>query len=274
MLSIGVAGAFLAGVLSLISPCSALLLPAFFAYAFRSINQLAAKTGVFFLGLCTTLVPIGMGLAAVLNNYREQAILVGGIIVIALGVLVFFGGGFNIPGLSKLSSSSRTRGQGMLSVYLLGAVYGFAGFCAGPLLGAVLTTAAVSGSTGYGALIMAFYALGLAVPLFLLALLWDRFNLGSRGWLRGREVKMGPFKTNTMSMISGVLFVIIGVLFITSQGTANLPTFFDIDAQFDIQNRAREITSGISDAWVLFALSLIGALTTGIKAARTSVSDN
>lgn len=267
MVSIGIAGAFLAGILSLISPCSALLLPAFFAYAFRSLRHLAAKTFVFFLGLCATLVPVGMGLAAVLNTYRDQVILIGGWLIILLGVYVFFGGGFAIPGVSKLTS--RTRGEGKVAIFFLGAVYGFAGFCAGPLLGAVLTTAAVSGSAGYGALIMAFYALGLAVPLFVLAWLWDRFNLGSAKWLRGRDIRFGPVNTNSLSMISGVLFVVIGYLFIASHGTANLPTLFDIDAQFSVQNKAKEFSSTISDAWVLCGICALGAVLTGIKAART-----
>lgn len=269
VVSIGIAGAFLAGVLSLISPCSALLLPAFFAYAFRSLRHLAGKTFVFFLGLCATLIPVGMGLAAILNTYRDQAIVVGGWLIIGLGVYVFFGGGFSIPGVSKLTS--RTRGEGLVPIFFLGAVYGFAGFCAGPLLGAVLTTAAVSGSAGYGALIMTFYAAGLALPLFLLAVLWDRFNLGSARWLRGRDVCFGPVKTNSLSMISGVLFVVIGYLFISSNGAANLPTLFDIDAQFSAQNWAREFSAKISDSWVLCGICALGALVSGIKAARTRV---
>ena len=49
---------FLGGLLSLLSPCSALLLPAFFAYAFQSRGVLVGRTAVFYLGLCATLVPI------------------------------------------------------------------------------------------------------------------------------------------------------------------------------------------------------------------------
>jgi cytochrome c biogenesis protein CcdA len=52
-------------VLSLLSPCSALLLPAFFAYAFQSRRDLLAKTAVLYLGLAATLVPLGMGISAV-----------------------------------------------------------------------------------------------------------------------------------------------------------------------------------------------------------------
>jgi len=57
--------AFFGGVLSLLSPCSALLLPTFFAYAFQARKGLLAKTTIFYVGLATTLVPLGMGLSAV-----------------------------------------------------------------------------------------------------------------------------------------------------------------------------------------------------------------
>src|ERR687889_667281 len=56
---------FLGGLLSLLSPCSALLLPAFFAYAFQSRGELVGRTAVFYAGLCATLVPLGMGISAV-----------------------------------------------------------------------------------------------------------------------------------------------------------------------------------------------------------------
>jgi hypothetical protein len=61
---------FLGGLLSLLSPCSALLLPAFFAYAFQSRGVLVGRTAVFYLGLCATLVPLGMGISAVSTLVR------------------------------------------------------------------------------------------------------------------------------------------------------------------------------------------------------------
>lgn len=68
MINVGFLGAFLAGVLALLSPCSALLLPAFFAYAFTSKRQLLARTAVFFCGLAAVLVPLG-----VVGRRRRQA---------------------------------------------------------------------------------------------------------------------------------------------------------------------------------------------------------
>lgn len=273
MVSIGIIGALIAGILSLISPCSALLLPAFFAYAFSSLKELTGRTLVFLAGLATVLVPIGTGLAGigqVVTTHRGSIIAIAGWIIIALGIYTFFGGGFSIPGLSRLNS--RVKGSGWVSVYLLGAVYGFAGFCAGPMLGAVLTTAAVSGSAFYGGAIMFSYAVGMAVPLFILALLWDRFDLGNKAWLRGKTLTVGPVTTNTLSMVAGGLFIIIGALFLTSHGTAGLPTLLDIDAQFAIQEWAHNISRPISDAWALFGLSLLATFVAAYKAGRTKVA--
>lgn len=58
---IGYFAALLGGLLALVSPCSALLLPAFFAYSIDSAARLLARTGIFYAGLATTLVPLGAG---------------------------------------------------------------------------------------------------------------------------------------------------------------------------------------------------------------------
>lgn len=241
MLTVGVLGSFLAGVLALISPCSALLLPAFFAYAFTSVRQLVAKTGVFFLGLLTVLVPLGLGVGQIFTLHRTAAITVGGIVLIALGIFIALGGGFNIPWLH----SAQHRG----STFVLGLVYGFAGFCAGPLLGAVLTTAAVSGSALYGALIMAAYAAGLAAPLLVLALLWD--SLADASWLT-------RFSTSRWWRVTaGLIFVGIGLLFLLSHGTARLPGWLSLDVQEKIQTWVLEHTGGINDLWVIGTLLVL-----------------
>ncbi|MGW3558085.1 cytochrome c biogenesis protein CcdA, partial [Streptomyces sp. NPDC000963] len=47
---IGYFAAFLGGLLALLSPCSALLLPAFFAYSIDTRAKLVARTGVLYAG--------------------------------------------------------------------------------------------------------------------------------------------------------------------------------------------------------------------------------
>ncbi|MCK7642484.1 cytochrome c biogenesis CcdA family protein [Corynebacterium sp. CCM 8835] len=269
MLSIGVVGAFLGGVLSILSPCSALLLPAFFAYAFTSKRQLMARTAVFFAGLASVLVPVGAGIggfSSLFTQHRDTVISVAGWVMVAFGVWSLLGLGFRIPGLSTMNN--RIRGTGWLPVFALGAVYGFAGFCAGPLLGAVLATSALGGSATYGALVMACYALGMTVPLFLLALLWDRFDLGHAGWLRGREIHVGPVHTNTLSIAAGVLFILIGFTFLMSNGTSALPTLLDTETQFRLQGRVAELAAGIDNTVALLIVLCIIAAGVGARLLR------
>ena len=214
---------FLGGLLSLLSPCSALLLPAFFAYAFQSRGVLVGRTVVFYLGLCATLVPLGMGISAVSSlvyGHRSTLITISGLIIIALGVIQALGGGFVSGPIERLRGG--IKGSSPLATFTLGAVYGFAGFCSGPILGAVLTVAATSGSALRGAGLLATYAAGMAAPLFIMTLLWDRLDLGRRRWLRGREISLGSLHLHTTNLLSGSMFVAIGVLFIVSEGTSSI----------------------------------------------------
>jgi len=62
--TVGYVVAFLGGILTLASPCSAFLLPSFFAYAFPSAGRLLLHTLVFYVGLVLVLVPLGLGSGA------------------------------------------------------------------------------------------------------------------------------------------------------------------------------------------------------------------
>ena len=272
MSDLGLVAAFLGGVLSLLSRCSALLVPSFFAYAFSRPTQLLGRTAVFYLGLCLTLVPLGIGSSLVSSLFygqRETLILVAGWTIIALGVGQLLGGGFRLPvvtGLQARLSGRVGAGGGWLPVLGLGAVYGLAGFCAGPVLGSVLTIAATSDDPWVGGGLLAVYALGMAAPMFVLALLWDRFDLGRRGWLRGRPVRVGRLRLHSTSLVSGVLFVVIGALFLRYDGTAALTGALGLadttDLEFGVQAWVLGLGSRATDLLVLLALAgVVGALT-------------
>ncbi|MFJ9618579.1 cytochrome c biogenesis CcdA family protein [Streptomyces noursei] len=266
---IGYLAAFLGGALALISPCSALLLPAFFAYSLASPGRLLARTGVFYLGLATTLVPLGAASTAasrLFNGHRDLLIASGGWVVIALGLAQILGLGF--ASRRAQAAAARITPRTALSTFLLGCVYGLAGFCAGPILGAVLTVTAVSGSPVYGASMLAVYALGMALPLFLLALLWDRFRLGSRGWLRGRELALGRLRLHTTSLISGLFFIAIGVLFLRFNGTSALPGILDADTEARLEEWAARLGNGVPDALLLAVVALVVAAVLGRIALR------
>jgi len=111
--TIGILGAFLGGILTLISPCSDLLLPAFFAYAFDGFGKLVSRTGLFYLGLCITLVPLGAGLGKLgsfLDSIRPTVMLCAGILIIIFGIMTVFGKGFAFrpaqDAVGKLSGTS------------------------------------------------------------------------------------------------------------------------------------------------------------------------
>ena len=260
MVEVSFLASFLGGLLSLLSPCSALLLPAFFAYAFQSRFELVWRTGVFFLGLVATLVPLGMGLAAVstlVYGYRGTLILVSGLVIIALGVVQIAGRGFSfVP-----SRFGGVNGDSVVSTFALGAVYGFAGFCSGPILGAVLTVAASSGSPIYGAGLLATYAAGMAAPLFGIALLWDRFDLGHRRWLRGREIQLsGGVSVHSTNLVSGVMFILLGTVFIVFQGTSALEGFYAANGATDLAFAAERWVNGLAESAPIAVMLAFAAL--------------
>jgi cytochrome c biogenesis protein CcdA len=243
---IGYLAAFLGGTLTLLSPCAGLLLPAFFAYAFASRARLLARTAVFYLGLAGVLVPLGMGSsAASALVYGHQAALTtaAGVVLIGFGVVQLGGGGFTVPGLAKLRA--RLRGQSVLSVLALGAVSGLAGFCAGPILGAVVTVAAASGQPARGAALLAIYAAGMTAPLLALAAAWDRLGIGHRRWLRGTGVRFGPLHLHTNSVISGLIFAGLGVIFLRSQGTAGLTGLLAPPSLASWNNRLQDAVTAV-----------------------------
>lgn len=266
---IGLLGALLGGMLLLLSPCSALLLPSFFAYAFDGVGKLAARSALFYLGLATVMVPLGAGVGAfssLVTRYRGTATLVGGIVLIVFGVVIIVGKGFSFGPAQRASASIKISGN--VSVYLLGTVYALAGFCAGPLIGAVLSLALIGSNPVYGGVIGAVFALGMTVPMFVLALLWDRFKLGDRRWLRGRGIKIGPLHTHTMSLVSGLLFIAIGVLFLVTDGTANLGGIVGVDTDQQLQESVSGFAGSVSNAAVIFAVVVVVGLVLGWRIDR------
>jgi cytochrome c biogenesis protein CcdA len=239
VIELGYLAAFLGGVLTLLSPCGALLLPSFFAYAFDRPGVLLARTGVFYAGLATVMVPLGTGAAFAsrwLLPNQERLIVAAGWLLIVLGVAAALGLGRFLPNLAGRAQARVEGRTSPVAVFGLGAVYGVAGSCAGPILGAVLTIAALDGRPAYGAALLAVYALGMTAPLFLLAGLWERFELSRRGWLRGRPIRLGRLELHTTSLVTGGLFVAIGVWLVASGGYLSIPglpdtTQLDLAAQ-------------------------------------------
>ena len=230
-MDIGVIGAFLGGMLALLSPCGAMLLPGYLAARAGSPLGLLPHGLLFLLGLVATLVPLGLGigaLGALFASSRGVVVALTSALLLILGVAYALGGSLDVarlvPGLSSLQRVA-VRGAGPLRTLLLGATGGVAGFCAGPILGAVLTLAFGSGSPGVAAFLLAVYGAGMVVPLMLLAALWQRW--GGRALpsaLRGREVRVGSLRLHSTRLVAGALMVAMGMGFWVTDGLLSAPS--------------------------------------------------
>ncbi|MGO1838627.1 MAG: cytochrome c biogenesis CcdA family protein [Candidatus Microbacterium stercoravium] len=255
-MDIGLLGAFLGGVLTLLSPCSAMLLPAFFSYAFASPKSLLARTGAFYLGLITTLVPLGVlagTVGAFVNQHRFTFVTVASVVVIVLGAVMLL----NIP-VPFLTRGTASEGTSATAVYALGTVYGLAGVCAGPLLGAVLTVAAVSGNALIGGLITVVFAAGMALPLLVLSLLWARLPFVKR-LVRPREVRIGRWRNTWTGIIGGALTIAVGVLLLATGGTTALSGILGASDQAALEGTVLREAGKVPDLLVV-AIVLTAAL--------------
>jgi cytochrome c-type biogenesis protein len=216
--------AFLAGVLSFLSPCTLPILPAYFAFTFQ-----AGKRGVFmmsvafFFGLATTITLLGASataLSALIFDNRTALTFWGGVVIIIFGVMGMLGKGFAGPQIQERPAAT------IFGSYLYGATFALGWTaCVGPILGALLTLLATTSGVAIlqGAVLAFIYSLGLGTPLILLSTFFNRLGSGSSFWkmIRGRGFEVSLFGRSlylhSTSLISGLLMVLMGVLLATGQ---------------------------------------------------------
>ena len=218
--------AFLAGILSFLSPCTLPLLPAFFAFSFQtSKSNVVVSTIAFFLGLATTMSIFGATATALsyfLFHSQQALTIIGGMLIVVFGVMSLFGPGFT--GVQFQAAPEAT----IIGSYIYGATFSLGwSACIGPILGSILTLLATQGMGILQGTFLAFiYALGLGLPLILVATFFSRLGTGTRFWkfLRGRGWVVRLFGRelylHSTSVISGVLLIIMGVLLLSGNLTA------------------------------------------------------
>jgi hypothetical protein len=96
-----------------------------------------------------------------------------------------------------------------------------------------------------------------------MALLWDRLDLGHRRWLRGREISLGTLRFHTTNLLSGLIFIAIGVLFIAFEGTSGLEGLYAsggaTDLAFSVERWLGTFGEGAPISLVLAVLALLFA---------------
>ena len=254
--------AFLGGVLTLLAPCSVMLLPAFFSYAFQSPQKLIARCGIFWLGLLTPLIPLGAALSSVVALIREHSAFITQVIallVIIAGLITLFSLDVPVFRVRSLETASQSRDTAW-AVYLLGITYGIAGVgCAGPILGAVLATSSLGGSVVEGIIAVIFYSAGMAFPLLVLALLWQHSAGRIQAIVRPKPLTLFKRQTTWTNIVSGLVLIILGVTIFKIDLSNPLGGIVSIDTLASWE----ESIMGLFGALPAWVITLAGALIIG-----------
>lgn len=254
--------AFLGGVLTLLAPCSVMLLPAFFSYAFQSPRKLIARCGIFWLGLLTPLIPLGAALSSVVALIKEHSAFITHIIallVIIAGLITLFSLDVPVFRVRSLETASQSRDTAW-AVYLLGITYGIAGVgCAGPILGAVLATSSLGGSVVEGIIAVIFYSAGMAFPLLVLALLWQHSAGRIQAIVRPKPLTLLKRQTTWTNVVSGLVLIILGFTIFSIDLSNPLGGIVSIDTLASWE----ESIMGLFGALPAWVIALAGALIIG-----------
>lgn len=216
-MTVGLLAAFLAGVLSISSPCVLPLVPLYLAHlaGVGGAGQEPDRRTVlvhalaFVIGFGAIFVLLGVSLGAlggVFLAYRDLIVRLGGAFMVVLGLQLV--GLLQLPflgGYHQVAIPGANPGAGRLSSSFLVGVGFAAGWtpCVGPVLGAILTLAVSSADPLASGQLLVAYVAGLAVPFLAAAFAFG----GMTGFLRRISGRV--------NLVSGVVLISVGVLMIS-----------------------------------------------------------
>lgn len=208
--------AFLAGLLSFLSPCILPLVPAYLSYLTgNAVNDLATgelkqalmfKALGFVFGFSIVFIIMGASaskLGQIFTDYRDLLQKIGGFLIIIMGI--HLSGIFEIKWLYRekrlLKISEKNRGLGSVFVGMAFAT-GWTP-CIGPVLAAILVYAGSLETVSSGIILLTSYSLGMAIPFLITALAIGKFTSYFRKF--SKYLKL-------ISLLSGMLLIITGIL--------------------------------------------------------------
>ncbi len=210
--------AFVAGILSFLSPCVLPLVPGYVSLISgatvedlqsddrRMLGTVMLHSLTFILGFSVVFIALGAvatGIGQFANEYHNLLAKAAGIVVIVFGL--------HLTGLLKIKALYADKrlhdvkgGSSALGSFVVGFAFAFGWTpCIGPILATILVFAGAQETVMKGVLLLAIYSAGLAVPFLLTSLGVDRF-LGF--YTRFRR------HLHTVEVVSGVLLIVVGVL--------------------------------------------------------------
>jgi cytochrome c-type biogenesis protein len=233
---VGIPLALAAGLVSFLSPCVLPLVPGYLSTVI-GVTPADLKEGVgarrvlvpsllFISSFSAIFILLGMSatvIGSTLNTHKHALQQVGGALIVAMGVL-FLATPFVRFLNREWHPESLLRLAGRGGPLVAGAAFAIAWTpCTSITLGAILTQAAVSSSAAHGALLLAFYSAGLAIPFLLIALAFERMTNALGVVKRHFPLIIG---------IGGGVMIVLGVLILTGEFTV-------------LNARANELTSNL-----------------------------
>ncbi len=216
---LGIPIAFVAGVVSFLSPCVLPLIPGYISMLSGvSMEELKAGAGAglgtrifsnslaFVCGFSMVFITLGASATAVgrfLTTERNVFNIVAGVIIIVFGLHLT--GLLKIPLLYRESRvNPGTPQRGLVGSFVLGFAFAFGWTpCVGPILAAILALAATRHAVFQGMFLLAVYSAGLAIPFLLTGLGLGQFIKFYARFRRHLQV---------VEVASGVLLIVIGAL--------------------------------------------------------------
>jgi cytochrome c-type biogenesis protein len=217
--------AFLAGLLSFLSPCVLPLVPGYVslisgasmdelqADSERLLTRVMGHSLMFILGFSIVFIALGAVATEVgqmLARYKSLLAQVAGVIIILFGL--------HLTGVLKIRALYADKrlhklkgGSTPWGAFLIGFAFAFGWTpCVGPILAVILGFAAAQDSIVKGILLLSVYSLGLAVPFLLTSVGIERFL---RFYGRFRR------HLNAVEVASGVLLIVLGALLVMNRFT-------------------------------------------------------
>lgn len=218
LISASFIASFFAGVAALFAPCClTVLLPTYLASIFKQKSTVFLMTFIYFLGILTIFLPIGLGVSFItqlFSQYHDMIFLVGGIFLIFLGLSLLLGKQFTLP----FTVHPELKGQGFVSVYILGIFSAIATTCCAPVLAGVLTLSAMPGSVLLGGAYTLAYVIGMVLPLFIIALFLDKVDFTKKFFAFRKTLSYSvlgqKIRLTFSNFFSGAMFLILGIVII------------------------------------------------------------
>ena len=212
--------AFLAGLISFLSPCVLPLIPGYICYIsgtslekiVEKKNSLVVIRTIFFtLGFSAVFIILGSAASFLgkffLNNSNILRILAG-IFIIFFSLQIT--GIINLKFMNKeVRFFTNQYSNNLTFPFLVGAAFGFGWTpCIGPILGSILSLAAIEENFGKSILLLSFYSLGLAIPFIISGILIDKFLFFSKSLKKYISI---------ITKIGGTILLLTGVAILTNQ---------------------------------------------------------